>query len=67
MDDRPICTEIIFLPTAREGDIFTGIWHSVHNQPHCYSVTAHPCHSAAGKHPTGMLPCLVQKISVTDS
>ena len=31
------------LPTAREGNVFTGVCHSVHNRPHAYSVTAHPC------------------------
>ena len=31
--------------------------HSVHNRPHGYSVTAHPCYSAFGMHPTGMLSC----------
>ena len=31
------------LPTAREGNVFTGICHSVHNWPHDYLVTAHPC------------------------
>ena len=47
------------LPTAREGNIFTGVCHSVHNLPHGYSVTAHPCYGAAGMHHTGMLSCLV--------
>ena len=31
------------LPTAREGNVFIGVCHSVHNQSHAYSVTAHPC------------------------
>ena len=31
------------LPTAREGNVFTGVCHSVHNWPHAYLVTAHPC------------------------
>ena len=31
--------------------------HSVHNRPHGYSVTGHPCYSAVGMHPTGMLSC----------
>ena len=47
-----------FLPTAREGIVFTCVCHSVHNQPYGYSVTAHPYHSAVGTHPTGMLSCL---------
>ena len=34
-----------FLPTSREGNVFTGICHSVHNRPHGNSVTAHPCYS----------------------
>ena len=29
------------LPTARKGNVFTGVCHSVHNWPHGYSVTAH--------------------------
>ena len=45
------------LPTAREGYVFTGVCHSVHNQPHGYSVTAHHCYSAVGTHPTGMISC----------
>ena len=48
---------ITFLPTAREGNVFTGICNSVHNRPYGYSVTAHPCYSAVGTHPTGMLSC----------
>ena len=32
--------------------------HSVHNRPHGYSVTVHPCYGAVGMHPTGMLSCL---------
>ena len=31
------------LPTAREGNVFTSVCHSVHNQPHAYLITAHPC------------------------
>ena len=46
------------LPTAREGNVFTGICHSVQNCPHGYLVTAHPCYSTVGTHPTGMLSCL---------
>ena len=47
------------LPTAREGNVFTGVCHSVHNLPHGYSVTAYPCYGAAGMHHTGMLSGLV--------
>ena len=32
-----------FLSTAREGNVFTGVCRSVHNRPHAYSITAHPC------------------------
>ena len=32
--------------------------HSVHNRPHGYSFTAHPCYGAVDTHPTGMLSCL---------
>ena len=31
--------------------------HSVHNQPHGYLVTAHPCYGAVGTHPTGLFSC----------
>ena len=34
---------MVYLPTVREGNVFTGVCHSVHNRPHAYSVTAHPC------------------------
>ena len=33
----------LLLLTAREGNVFTGFCHSVHNRPLAYSVTAHPC------------------------
>ena len=36
-------TEAIFLPTARESNVFTGVCHSVHSWPHAYLVTAHSC------------------------
>ena len=45
------------LPTAREANVFTGVCHSVHDRPHGYPVTAHPCYGAIGTHPTGMLSC----------
>ena len=32
-----------FLPTAREGNVFACLCHSVHKRPHAYSVTTHPC------------------------
>ena len=35
------------------------VGHSVHKRPHGYSVTTHPCYSAFGTHPTGMLSCLL--------
>ena len=50
-------SELRFLPTAREGNVFRGVCHSVHNRPHCYSVTAHPWYGAVGMHPTGMVSC----------
>ena len=31
--------------------------HSVHNRPHGYSITAHPCYGTVGTHPPGMLTC----------
>ena len=48
---------LLFLPTAREGNVFRGMCHSVDNQPHGYSVTAHPRYGAVGTHPTGMHSC----------
>ena len=32
----------LFLPTAREGNVSTGVCDSGHNRPHAYSVTAYP-------------------------
>ena len=32
--------------------------HSVHSQPHGYSVTVHPYYRVVGVHSTGMLSCL---------
>ena len=31
--------------------------HSIHNRPHGYWFTAHPCYGAVGTRPTGMLSC----------
>ena len=36
--------DLLFLPTAREGNGFRGVCYSVHNQPYGYSATAHPCY-----------------------
>ena len=54
----------LFLQTAREGNVFTGICHSVHNPPHGYSITACPCYNTVSTHPTGMLSCW-NSISIT--
>ena len=37
----------------------TSVSHSVRNRPHGYSVTAHPCYSAVGMHPSEMLSCYI--------
>ena len=37
---------------------------SVHNRPHGYSVTAHPCYGVVSTHPTGMLSCYVYLFDV---
>ena len=37
-----------YLRTAMEGNVFTGVCHSVYNWPHAYSVTAHPCNDVVG-------------------
>ena len=41
-NSRGGCANLL-LPTAREGNVFTRICDSVHNQPNGYSVTAYPC------------------------
>ena len=49
---------LLLLPT--EGKVMfseASVSHSVHNQCHGYCVTADPCYSAVGTHPTGMLSC----------
>ena len=54
---------LTLLPTAREGNVFTGICYSVHNLPYGHLVTAHPCwllshcYGAVCMHPNGMLSC----------
>ena len=53
--DNNTCGKL--LPTARKGNVFRGLCHSVHNQPYGYSVTAHPCYGAVGTHPAGMRSC----------
>ena len=45
----------MLLPTTREGNVFTGVCHSVRNRPYGYLVTAHPCYCAVGTHHTGFL------------
>ena len=50
-----------FLLTAREGNVFTRVCHSVYNRAYSYSFTAHPCYRVVGTHPTGILSCAVQK------
>ena len=42
----------ILLLTAREGNVFTDVCHSVHNRPRVYSVTTHPCCGAVSTDPT---------------
>ena len=36
-------------------NVFTGVCQSIHNWPHGYSVTAHPCYGTVGMHTIGML------------
>ena len=45
------------LTTTREGNVFARVCDSVHNRPHGYSVTAHPCYGVVGTHPTRMRSC----------
>ena len=40
---------------GREGNVFTGVCHFVHNRPHGYSVSAHLWYSAVGTYPSGMI------------
>ena len=49
---------LFFLPTGGEGNVFTRVCQSVHNRPHGYWFTTHPCYGAVSMHPTGMLSCL---------
>ena len=56
---------VLLLQTAREGNVFIGVYHSVYNWPYGHSVIAHPCwllghcYGAVRKHPTGMLSWLI--------
>ena len=43
----------------------TIVSHCVHNRPHDYSFTAHPCYGAVGTHPTGMHSCFKKYFSVS--
>ena len=43
-----------YLPAAREGNVFTGVYLSTIG-PHGYWFTAPPCYGAVGTHPTGMI------------
>ena len=61
---RPILCKMVFIDRRHfyrpQGKVmFSGAStsHSVHNWPHGYSVTVHPCYVAFGTHPTGMLSC----------
>ena len=55
-DDNLSCSSCL-LPTTRVGNVFTGVCYSVHNRPHGYSFTAHPCYGTTNMHPSGMLSC----------
>ena len=48
----------ILLPTAREGNVFTGVCHSVHNRPYDYLVIA------VGTHPIGMVSCSIAVVDL---
>ena len=51
------CPIVEFLPNTREGNVFTGVCHSVHHRPLGYWFNAHPCYGVVGMHPIGMLSC----------
>ena len=53
----PVHVNKALLPTTREGNVFTGVCHSVRSRPHGYSFSSHPCYGAVSTHPTGMLSC----------
>ena len=55
----------LYLPTVKEGNVFTGVCRSGHNPPHGYWFTAHPCYGMVGMHPTGMLSCYCSEIKCT--
>ena len=61
MEKNPNCSESpethFYRPQGKVMFSQLSVSHSVHNWPHAYSVTAHPCHGAVGTHPTGMLSC----------
>ena len=65
-------TMLSLLPTAKEGNVFISVCHSVHDQPHAYSVTAHPCwllghcYITVGSHATGMLSCLQEWVNTAN-
>ena len=72
---RNWCAESVqncLLPTAREGNVFLSTCHSVHNRPHAYLVTAHPCwllghcYITVGSHATGMLSCLQEWVNTAN-
>ena len=47
-----------YLPTVREGNVFTGVCQSFcSQQPLGYSFTAHACYGVARTHSTGVLSC----------
>ena len=57
---RLILQYILFCFYRPQGKVMfsqASVSHSVHNQSHGYSVTAHPCYSMVRTHPTGILSC----------
>ena len=53
-----ICAVLLFYrPQGKVIFSQVSVSHSVHNQPHGYSVTAHPCYDVVDTRPTGMLSC----------
>ena len=56
---RVVCTEMYnYRPQGKVILSQASVSHSVHYQPHGYSVTSHPCHGVVDMHPTGMLTYL---------
>ena len=55
--DVNVSGSIYYRPQGKVMFLQACVSQSVHNRPHGYSVTAHPCYGAVVTHPSGMLSC----------